>query len=149
MTLEARAVLQTLLDTSDKDREEYGREGYYLLTMYLTQVGIKGKEFDDLIMNVTKLFVSADKSCHISELLYFEHVTNQIFEPKVFYNMTNGGADPSFVRHMLLRLFKLDRYPLEYLLRFIAGLITSDGEVTTNELKLYDTIMEMSFQKEE
>ena len=51
MTLEARAVLQTLLDTSDKDREEYGREGYYLLTMYLTQVGIKGETVKLALLN--------------------------------------------------------------------------------------------------
>lgn len=149
MTLETRAVLQTLLDASDKEREEYGREGYYLLAMYLSQVGLKGKDFDNFILDLVKLFVSADRSCHAKELLYFEHVCNVFYEPKVFYELTNGGSAPNFVRHMLLWLYKLDKYALEYLLQFVAGLIASDDEITTNELKLYDTIMQIQIQKEE
>ena len=149
MTLETRAVLQNLLDASDEEKQEYGSEGYNLLTMYLSQVGIEGKDFDDFILEITKLFVSADRSCHIKELFYFEHVTNKTYAPKEFYNITNGGADPSFVRYMLLKLYKFDKYPLGYLLQYVAGLIASDEEISTKELKLYDTIMQIYEMKEE
>ena len=67
MTPEIRKSLQVLLDSSDAQKEDYGREGYFLLTMYLSQIGIKNKEFDDFILDVAKLVTSAGKESNERE----------------------------------------------------------------------------------
>jgi hypothetical protein len=149
MTPEIRKSLQVLLDSSDAQKEDYGREGYFLLTMYLSQVGIKNKEFDDFILDVAKLVTSAGKESNERERLYFAHVTNEVYREDVFREKMSGGMEPHFVRKIFHKIRQLDKYPIEYLLQFVAGLMACDDEIGTKELRLYDALLRIHDEKED
>ena len=149
MTPEIRKSLQVLLDSSDAQKEDYGREGYFLLTMYLSQVGIKNKEFDDFILDVAKLVTSAGKESNERERLYFAHVTNEVYREDVFREKMSGGMEPHFVWKIFHKIRQLDKYPIEYLLQFVAGLVACDDEISTKELRLYDALLRIHDEKED
>ena len=98
-------------------------------------------EYVGFIANVIKLFVSADRNCTEKEYNFICRVYDLNMSYRDFYNMTNRGADSSFVRAMddfIDSLPDSAKYPI---CLFGLCILASDDTITVAEQELFHRIL--------
>ena len=107
---------------------------------YFESVNVSGDEQAGFLIDLFKLFVSADRYVSEQEYGLFLRLINETpdyLSPSQFYGMTNGGADKEFVDSMINKIKAL---PEEAKLNAVSiglAIICIDHEVTMPE---YDII---------
>ena len=78
-------------------RVEIARTAAGRILAALEQNGIEDEIKFSFLIDIVKLFVSADKKCSESECELFNDVIGTSLSYEQFFHLTNGGADPHFI----------------------------------------------------
>ena len=101
MDAKLKGMLQKVVNMSHAERVNWGRSTVDDILAGMRRVGITGDDYANFIMWVIKLFVSADKVCSQEEYDLICDIYDLNMSSQDFFDMTNRGADPTFVRDMI------------------------------------------------
>ena len=141
MTDEIIQMIQQILDYSDEQKVDLGKESLGRFLNGLMQGGIEEKDLPQFIVAFTRLFVSADRKCSQKEFEFFTNVTGIKMSYQDFYEMSNGGASPEYVKGLLEWVSKLNKDDRIALILYGVALLSSDNVVEQKELVLIDQIL--------
>ena len=102
--------------------------------------GLDAKRINIALINFVKLFVSADRNCVNDEWDYFKAVTGTDISAQDFFDKTNGGADPQFIKACFEFIDILTPADRRAVALFCAAFIACDEKITENEYKLLERI---------
>ena len=94
-------LFKQTFNLSPKDKVMVARGALGEISKYLDSIGCTSEQISALIINATRLFVSADRRTVNDEFAIFKAITEAKIDANYFYNMTNNGADPEFVEATL------------------------------------------------
>ena len=100
---------------------------------------------DEVIFNfltdLIKLFVSADKNCTEAECQLFNDVMGTSLSFEQFYNLTNGGSEPGFVKGMDEIIDALPEDVKSDICTFGLTILAADDTITGSEQALFEKIL--------
>lgn len=138
-----RQTLQEIVNMSDEDKVNLGKDALSRFVKGLMEGGIEKKDISDYIIALTKLFVSSDRKCSAEEYSFFRAVTGLELSSEDFYNMTNGGSDPDFIKASFKFLSILTPEDRTAAIVYGSALISCDDSVNIQEFALIDTILSL------
>ena len=141
MNNEIRKMCQEILNMDEEERLGLGSESLRKMINGLKGLELNGEEITNLILNLTKLFVSADGRCSQEEYEFFVKVTGIKLSTDEFFDMTNYGKDEEFANGLveLMRAADLDTRTATVL--FGIALMSHNGQLSSDELKLIDSLL--------
>ena len=89
--------LRNVLNLEPQKKVELAHSALAAFIDGLKKAGRSDEEISAAIMNLTKLFVSADRTFVADEYSFFRAVTGIDVDVETFYNVTNGGSAQDFV----------------------------------------------------
>ena len=134
-------MLQNLLDASPAEKVGYAVEALTEFANGLHAKGLDESEIKKQIEDVTKLFVSADLDCVGDEYSFYKAVTGFELSPEEFYDVTNGGRDPNFMKECFGFLSTLDQRTKVAACLYGFSVLSCDDKITADECKLVDIIL--------
>ena len=141
MTEEVKKIIREVLDSSDEEKVDLGKEALGRLTRGLIKGGIEEEKVPTVIIGITRLFVSADKHCSSKEYYFFNEVTELGMSYDDFYELTNGGSDEEYVNATLEFLSILREEDKLAVIIYGIALLSSDDVVKPEELSIIDRII--------
>lgn len=106
----------------------------------LKALDIKTEDVTGLLINIFKLFVSADRKARRDEYDLFVKLFDLDIDTDTFFNLTNYGSDKEFVAKMDELV---DAAPVDVAVNIVTLgilIITADGEATAEEIALLEKI---------
>ena len=143
MTEDLRDTLQGLLDTTDKNKKEYGKKAFYELIQSLKFEGYRIDTINAFTTDLIKLLVSADRACHGREHEFCMSTTLLKMSKRDFYSVTNGGSNPLFKYNLYQFISTLDKDSFVRIVRFASALFAYDNIITTEELLVLDELLKI------
>lgn len=144
MTKEMRELFQEVLNTSEREKACYAREAFLDLTKGMKKSGTSDENITYFILLLVKLLVSADQVCDIKEYNFFVKTTGIHIEKEKFFELTNGGANPSFKEEMMETLAKFGEEELYNVAQYAIAFLACDSELNRGELMLLDEIFSLN-----
>ena len=138
-----RTMLKKVVDATPEQRINMGKENLHSLMLGLKDYGFSEKEITVIVMNLTRLFVSADLSCSEPEYVFFCAVTGAKVTREYFFEMTNNGRDPKFVEDTLDFLGQFYEKEKIAALMYGVALMCSDRKVHLDEETLVEAILDL------
>lgn len=128
---------------SRDERASIAKEAAEDLISILTDCEMTTENITDFMINIFKMFVSADKKARDGEYFLFKDLFDLAnLTTDAFFEMTNYGADTEFVDAM--NNF-IDAIPPKAAIAVVTIgilIITSDREVSNDEIRLLNKIIE-------
>ena len=135
--------LENIVNLEDEQKEEIGRTALKDIYKRLHErEDCSREECAQWVIDITKLFVSADKKTAIKEYEFFKNVTGIDLTSDEFYNATNHGSDEEFVRKMIIRFKDLYKETRQAILVYAAALTSSDDSIIGGEIDLFEQLTE-------
>lgn len=106
----------------------------------LKAMDIKTENVTNLLINIFKLFVSADRKARRDEYDLFTKLFDLDIDTDTFFNLTNYGSDKDFIAKMDELV---DAAPVDVAVNIVTLgilIITADGEATAEEIALLEKI---------
>ena len=106
----------------------------------LKAIDIKTENVTNLLINIFKLFVSADRKARRDEYDLFTKLFDLDIDTDTFFNLTNYGSDKDFIAKMDELV---DAAPVDVAVNIVTLgilIITADGEATAEEIALLEKI---------
>ena len=141
MNDEVRNMCQEILNMDENERLDIGRESLSRMVNGLKGLGLNGEETTNLILNLTKLFVSADARCSEEEYQFFVTVTGINISRDEFFEMTNYGKDADFVNGLVELMRNADPDTRTATVLFGVALMSHNGQLSSDELRLIDSLL--------
>ena len=133
--------LENIVNLEDEQKEEIGRTALKDIYKRLHErEDCSREECAQWVIDITKLFVSADKKTAIKEYEFFKNVTGINLTNDEFYNATNHGSDKDFVNKMILRINDLYPETRQAILVYAAALTSSDDSIVGGEIDLFEEL---------
>ena len=126
-------IFQEFLGFSHSKRVEMGKAAAGEIVHQCQSAGAEDKDIVGFLCNLTKLFVSADRSCAQGEYELFFDVTGFNLEPQQFFDMTNNGASKDFINYMYETIACFPKDGKEACCVFGLCICSADGEVSEAE----------------
>ena len=136
MATELEQIIDEILEMDIAERVAFGRTALQRFIKGLHAGGLDNDHINRAISNFTKLFVSADRSCHGDEYSYFKAITGVDMSPTDFFKLTNNGADPKFIEACMQFVNILHANDRMAVALYGAALLACDEKVTDNEKEL-------------
>lgn len=134
-------MCQEILDSSPDEKVGLGKKALAEAIKGFKRLGCSDKQISDLIIQTTRLFVSADGSCGAAEYNLFRTITGMDISKDDFYDMTNRGLDPEFVNAYVELMREADKDTRIAVILYGAAVMTSDNTLTVAEQKLIDKLL--------
>lgn len=115
----------------------------------LEKAGHDDKEITNAVMNLTKLFISADQQFNESEYSYWRAVTGVDISPEDLYNITNGGKNEEFVQASMEFFKSLDEETRASAFMFGVAMLACDRNFDVEESELIQQILMLNAEKED
>lgn len=125
-----------------------GREALGRTMAGLEKAGHDDKEITAAVMNLTKLFISADQRFNESEYSYWRAVTGVDISAEDLYNITNGGKDEEFVQSSLEFFKSLDEETRSSAFMFGVCMLACDRQFDIEESELIQRILMVASDEE-
>ena len=143
MNQEVLKLLTDVVDATPEQRIKLGKDNLYNLMAGFKQYGFSEKQITIAVMNLTKLFVSADLNCSEPEYQFFCEVTGAKITRDYFFEMTNNGRDPKFVEDTLDFISHFREEEKIATLMYGVALMCSDRKVHLDEEGLVEAILDL------
>jgi len=114
----------------------------------LEKAGHTDEEISAAVMNLTKLFISADQRFDESEYSYWRAVTGVDIEPEELYVLTDGGKNRDFVEASLAFFKSLDEETRGAATMFGIAMLACDRNFDVEESELIQQIIMLSGQED-
>ena len=141
MTDEFKQTLQEIVNLSDEQKYELGKDSLNRFLNGLVKGGIAKDKLQDIIFAFVKFFVSADRSCTTGEYNFFRAVTGIDISTDDFFNLTNGGAAEDYQKAAYEFASILNHEDKVALAVFGAALLSSDDTITMEEAEMLDRLL--------
>lgn len=141
MTDELRKTLQEIVDLSDEQKYELGKDSLNRFLNGLVKGGIPKEKLQDIVIGFVRFFVSADRSCTTGEYNFFKAVTGINLSPDEFFDITNGGAAEDYQKAAYDFAAILNHEDRIALVVFGAALLSSDDTITGEEATMLDRLL--------
>lgn len=133
--------VEKILHLSFEEKVEIGRDSLRKLMKGLMEGGLTKEETSNVIWNLLRLFVSADKRCSNAEFELFKAITGMEISEDEFYDRTNGGADEEYIKDSLEFIDILTKDDAIAAIYFGVIVMSSDGIIAKGEYDLIDRIL--------
>ena len=142
MTEEFREFLQTVLDGSQEDKIGLGKICINKMWHDLKDKGWEDMQITELVLDLTKLFVSSDLKWNEQEYEFFKAMVGDKIDVPVedFVRITSGGRERSFVEKMLKFFHDQDGDARKGATLYGIALLSVDDTLESDELVLIDLI---------
>ena len=139
--MEFRELYQKYVNQSHEERVNVAQRAAANVLGALKDGGIDDEITFNFLTNVIKLFVSADRNCTEAECRLFNDVMGTSLSYEQFYNLTNGGSDPEFVKAMDELIDSLPDDSKVDVCTFGLTIIAADDTITGAEQALFERIL--------
>ena len=141
MQFDLEAIYKDYLELPYEEKVENAIGSIGEISLSLREIGVSEEDRIRFYLNLTALFVAADKTVSASELKLFNDVFESSFDLESFSKFLSGGDDPKFIEQMD---FIIDKFSDEA--KFAAcvyGLIflSIDGKITAKEKAVFEKIL--------
>lgn len=136
-----RDFLTQTLNLSPREKVVIAHGALEKIIIYAESLDASKEDIIDLILNLTKLFVSSDVKLVKDEYDFFRAVTDFEVDSNRFYELTNGGADPDFIDHSLEFFSHLPKDVLEAVLTYGMMVMACDDNIDYQESDLIKRII--------
>ena len=126
-------IFEEFLSFSHEKRVDMGKAAASEIIKECRAAGAPDSDIVAFLCNITKLFVSVDRSCAQGEYELFVDVTGFELKPQQFFDMTNKGGSADFVSYMLDTISKFSKDGREACCVFGLCICSADGEITDAE----------------
>ena len=134
-------VFEQFLALSHGERVQAGKRAASEILGYCQSQGLNDKDSLAFFCSVTRLFVSVDRSCEQGEYDLFVDVTGFEISPQEFFELTNHGADPEFVKAMRELIASMSEEARTAVAVFGACICSADGDVNSEERRMIASIL--------
>lgn len=141
MNDEVKKMCQEILNMDENERLGLGNEALRRMHNGFKELGLNNSEATNLILNLTKLFVSADARCSEEEYKFFVKVTGIEISRDEFFEMTNYGKDADFANGLIELMSNADNDTRTAAVLYGIALMSHNGQLTSDELKLIDSLL--------
>lgn len=131
-------IIQQTLDATQSERVNLAGGASGSIMRWADSHGYDPAE---VLLNYFKLFVSGDKSCDYRERDLFNKTFNMNVGSDQFYEITNRGADESFIRSMINLTGRMDSDTKTAVIILGLAVMCSDGTMTVAEQQLLNRFM--------
>ena len=150
MTEELDKLLTDIVNMDDFEKVEIGRKGLRAIYIQLhEEEDYSRQEAAEFVVDLTKLFVSADKKTASLEYEFFTKVTNVDITNDEFFSATNYGSNTKFVDAMMARIFNFEEKTRKAIALYAIALCASDDCISEEEVDLIEQIMEYKGEDDE
>lgn len=150
MTEELDKLLTDIVNMDDFEKVEIGRKGLRAIYIQLhEEEDYSRQEAAEFVVDLTKLFVSADKKTASLEYEFFTKVTNVDITNDEFFKATNYGSNTKFVDGMMARIFNFEEKTRKAIALYAIALCASDDCISEQEVDLIEQIMEYKGEDDE
>ena len=140
--------LRNVLNLEPQKKVELAHDALSAFIDGLRKAGRSDEEISTAIMNLTKLFISADRSFVADEYSFFRAVTGIDVDVETFYNVTNGGAAQDFVEESFKFFRSLDKDTRDAGFMYGVAVMSCDDNIDFNESSLIQEILRISYEEE-
>lgn len=148
MSDDIKQLLDEILKSNPADKVKLACESLETFHSNLKRDGVSGETISKIILNLTRFFVSADSKCTSYEYSFFQAVTHIDLSEDKFYELTNGGRDPSFVKDTLEFLNGLDEETRNAAITYGIAVLSSDLNYSEAEVELIDRMLKLDGESE-
>ncbi len=138
---ELEDIYARILQLSAEEKVRLGKSAIEGLRISLSRCGYEEKEAEQLIMDLTKMFVSGDRSCSGAEYRFYRDVTDSSLTFDEFFELTNRGASRDFVETCLDKYKLLDEEGKYSAALFASVLLGADNAMTRKENALLERLI--------
>lgn len=139
--MEFRELYQQYANQSHEQRVDIAQKAAANVLVALKDGGVDDDTTFAFLTNVIKLFVSADKNCTELECKLFNDVIGTSLTYEQFYNLTNGGSDPEFIKMMDDLIDSLPEEVKVDVCTFGLTIVAADDTITGAEQALFEKIL--------
>lgn len=141
MNEQLKELYNQYLNHSNEERIQVAQAACGVLVQFLKEAGLDEEQSFAFFMNVVRLFVSADRSCSEEEADLFNEILGANVSYEDFFNATNGGANPEFIKAMDELIDSMPEDPK--IATCVLGLtfLAADGELTQAEVDVFERIL--------
>lgn len=149
MTEDMRQVLDEIIKAGPQDKVRLAASCLDTIMDNLKKSGVPESNRNTAVLNLTKLFVSADSNCSPHEWSFFKAVTGIEISYEDFYNLTNGGRDPKFIQEAIEFLGSLDDETRDAAITFGIAMLASDLTYAESEIEIIEKMLSVEGSKTE
>ena len=141
MDAQLKQVIDDAVSLSVIERTGIANEALGRIIAALKEADNSTETISEFIIAITKLFVSADKSCDQEEYELFCNATGIPFTADEFYALTDYGANEEFVSNLLRVIAPLTPDVRNAICVYGIMLLSSDRKVNSQEVKIMERVL--------
>lgn len=141
MNPQLKEVYDTYKNHSDSERIQAARNAAGYLVSYEKGLGKEDKDVLVFLLQIVRLFVSADRTCSEEEAKLFNDITGWTISYDEFFDFTNGGASSDFVSYMDAEIDAMEEEAKLAVCVLGLTFLASDGEIEPSEMALFEKIL--------
>lgn len=131
-------LIQQTLDMTQSERVKLASGASSKIMDWARNHGYNAAE---VLVNYFKLFVSGDKNCDYRERDLFNRTFDMNVDSDQFYDITNHGANESFISSMVNMTNRMDSDTSSAVIILGLAVMCADGTMTVAEQQLLDRLM--------
>ena len=133
---------RTILGFSNRERLQVGVKYADIMCIGFKEEGKTEVFINKFFGQLLRLLTAADAEITKAERSYFNAVTGSQLSDRQFFMLTSSGDAPEFVDYMLSQLKQFSPKVRAAIIMFSICFITSDHEVSPDEIELLEKMME-------
>ena len=103
-----RELFNQTLNLSPREKVDIARRALQEINQYLKKLKLSDEQVTLFVVNITKLFVSADNRKEDDEYYFFSAVIEADISQEYFDKMVEGGDDPKFINDTIAAVKTFD-----------------------------------------
>lgn len=141
MNEQLRELYNEYLNHSDAERVQTAQAATAVVAKFLNEAGLSNEQSFAFFMNIVRLFVSADRNCSEEEADLFNKILDTNVSYEDFFNATNGGASPEFIKAMDEIIDSMPEDPKVAVCILGLTFLAADGELSQAEADVFERIL--------
>lgn len=143
MNKEVERIMHEVVNLEDAERAKLGRQALERLYRNLRKQDYHKDRIANIVINITRMFVSADKDCAVKEYGFFKEATRLDVSYREFFHATQFGDKEAFVKAMVNNIKEeFDEDTKTAVVLYGIALTASDDTITSDEYSLFQKILE-------
>lgn len=140
MTESQKETIRWMLDLPMSERRRFADGRLWKIQDALKRRGYTCAEIHKSLFGLFRLFISADHWFSEEEYDFLQSITGFFYTYDEFHKLTDHGRDRDYLYSTMDWLHNIDEQLFSDIFTFGAYIMTSDGPLTDDELKLCDII---------